>query len=249
MIKTHPLAAPGPARIDLFTRGRQATIIRDSFMLMKQAARQIPLGQSILYINTLTSADPVIEVAEKLSKRYDRAVCTFSANSREMMDRLDFLAVTIKEKNIKLVILNAFEFAAMFSRQRNRLAIWLREMRDAFGIRIVVYSILPPQTIGAHGVLATLSERVQDTGAWQYETDDSLTEHDSPLEAAKEFANLLDTDADDSSEQTYWVDRPKLVGMFDFAKKMSSLPLKNNDLAGVVTREEVDEEVGELEYA
>jgi hypothetical protein len=121
----HPLAIPGLASINLFTKGRQASVIRDSFLLMKQAAPLLAKGENVLYINTLTSADVVEKVADKISARYDREVCTYTASSRNVMQRLEFLQHTISSKKIKLVILNSFEFAAIYSRQKNCLATWL----------------------------------------------------------------------------------------------------------------------------
>src|SRR5689334_17569420 len=98
---THPLAAPSHSQINLYTKGRQAEIIRDSFLLIKQAAPQLAKGQNILYINTLTSADVVEEFADKISARYDREVCTYTASSRNVMQRLEFLEHTISSKGIK----------------------------------------------------------------------------------------------------------------------------------------------------
>ncbi len=251
MNKNHPLAVLSHARIDLFTRGRQANTIRDSFILLKQSVRQLPVGDGVLYINTLTTADVVIDVAEKLSKRYNREISTFSGPSKLIMERLEMIGQMISVKRIKLVILNSFEFAAIYSRQRNRLAVWLREMRDEHGIRIVVYSSHASQSIGAHGVLSGLAERVQDVGAWQYESDDSLTTQESPLLAAQEFSKMLEHETDETSEETFWVDRPMVHDFVDFSKKLMHSALKNNDLSAVATREEevevIDEE--ELEYA
>jgi hypothetical protein len=238
MKKTHPLAAQSHARIDLFTRGRQATIIRDSFILLRHAVQQLPRGENVLYINTLTGADAVIEVAEKLSARYNRDIHTFSGPSHMVMERLQFLGQTIAVKKIKLVILNAFEFAAIYSRQRNRLATWLREMRDEHGIRIVVYSTQPAQQTGPHGVLSSLAERVQEVGAWQYDMDETLRVQESPLAAAKEFSEMLDNDPNDESPETYWVDRSEVLKFSSMAKNVSRSSLIYNDLDAVSTQDE-----------
>jgi hypothetical protein len=250
MKKTHPLAAPAQSTIALFTKGRQPSIIRDSFLLMKQAAPLLPKGENVLYINTLTNAAIVQEVADKISDRYDREVCTFTATSRFIMERLEFLAHTITAKNIKLVILNSFEFAAVYSRQRVKLATWLREMRDMHGVSVVVYSMHAAQTMGALGTLSWLADRTQEVGDWQYEFDDTLIVEESALSAGQEFSAMLDTE---EASEDYLVDRRDKLQLFNFPKLFVQDPLKNKDLDGVATRathlDDVVEEELELEMA
>jgi hypothetical protein len=249
MKKTHPLATPGQARIALFTKGRQASVIRDSFLLMKQAAPLLPKGDNVLYVNTLTSADIVAEVADKLSARYNREICTFTATSRVIMERLEFLEHTIIAKRIKLVILNSFEFAAIYSRQRSKLATWLREMRDTYGVRMVVYSMYEEQKSGALGTLSWLADRTQEVGEWQYESDESLSVQEGSLSAAQEFSAMLDNETDDAIENIYYVDRHESLQIFNFGEKVSNDLLKNNDLASVATHPEDLVELEEVEYA
>jgi hypothetical protein len=248
MKKTHPLADPLQSRLALFTGGRQASIIRDSFLLMKQAAPLLPKGDNILYINTLTTAAVVEEVADKLSVRYKTEISTISISSRMMMERLEFIEHTIISKRIKLVILNCFEFAAIYSRQRSKLATWLREMRDAHDVRVVVYSHHEPQKSGGLGTLAWLADRTQEVGAWQYESDDSLSTQEDSLAAAKEFSEMLDKDPEDLSLEPYAVDRLDSLQMFNAGEIFSRNSLKNNELAGVVTLSEVRDEVKEEEF-
>lgn len=247
MNKTHPLAAPGQATIALFTKGRQASIIRDSFLLMKQAVSQLGKGESVLYINTLTSAAAVNEVVDKIARRYRREVTSFSSSSRRVMERLDFLGETIGAKNVKLVIINSFEFAAMHSRQRVKLANWMREMRDLHGVRVAVYSMYAEQKAGALGTLAWLADRTQEVGEWQYENEKTLSVQEGSLAAAQEFSAMLDSSSDDGSEETYYVDRPEGTDMFRLNDILCSPSLKNKDLASVAARSESVEEFEEEE--
>jgi hypothetical protein len=246
---THPLAAPSHAQINLYTKGRRANIIRDSFLLMKQAAPQLAKGQNILYVNTLTSADVVEEFADKISARYDREVCTFTASSRNFMQRLDFLEHTISSKGIKLLILNAFEFAAIFSRQKTTLATWLREMRDAYGLRVAVYSMNPEQTLGALGTLSWLADRVEKVGDWKFDEDisDTLSIQENPAVAAKEFIELLDSDPDDTRDASEFVDRPSGLNIVNVGEMLRQYSLKNKELGYAATRVDASDEIELLE--
>lgn len=244
----HPLSTQTRPQIHLYTKGKQATILRDSYLLMKEAAPKLEKDASLLYINTLTSASSVEQLADKLSERYDRKLCTFSASSRVIMQKLDFLEHTITAKNVKLVIINSFEFAAIFSRQKTLLASWLREMRDAYGLRIAVYSMYPEQTHGGLGSLAWLSDRSEQVGDWKYdeEISDTLRKSDNAEAATEEFMKKLDQDPDDSRDARFFVDTPGVLGFKSIADIMGLRSLKNKDLAPAPTHQLAQEHQSSL---
>jgi hypothetical protein len=71
---------------------------------------------------------------------------------------------------VKLLVVNSFEFAACGSRQKHALAHWLREMRDAHNLRVVVYSIEREEPrVGALYGLSYTASSMSVVGSWRFE--------------------------------------------------------------------------------
>lgn len=233
----HPLAAQSRPRVDLFTKGRQASIIKDSLLLVQQAAKELHDRGNILYINTLTQHAPLEEAAEKISARGKCKVVTFSASGQYFMDRLAMLQHTVHVKNVKLVVLNSFEFAAFESRQRSRIVQWLRELRDGEGVRIVVYSQHDEQRLSA---LMWLADSVEETAQWRRDTamKDLIVQQNS-IDATLEFVEALDTAVSDNDLQErlneLLIDRDRLILEAIERDHFTKRSLKYNDLRMPVT--------------
>lgn len=181
---THPLTSEGKPRIDIYYGRRQDDAAEDVMTLVHQSMPALRSDQGILIINALCVHDTLIAALERIAKPGNASAYVYSACGPKLREKFGFLSHLIAAKNIRLLVLNSFEFAAYGSRQKHALCNWLREMRDAHKLRVVIYSLerqMPK--FGALSNIGYASSSTAEVGKWRYEEDYKENHH---------FANATD---------------------------------------------------------
>lgn len=165
----HPLTTYNYARIDVCCGGNQEKIMKDTFTLTRQMIERLKKGEHVLYMNTLASAKMVEEAADAISARHAAKVLTFSESGTELTEKLAMLSLLIERKNVRMIVLNSFDFATQNTRQRVAIVQWARRMRDDHHASVVIYMLHRPSEFGAMGQLALVADSIQDTAEWRTE--------------------------------------------------------------------------------
>lgn len=150
--------------------GHQTDAMDDIMTLMHQSVVAMQRGEKIMVINSLCGHDELARACDRIGKGQPGKIMVYSAYGAKLREKFDFLSATIVARNIRMIVVNSFEFAAIGSRQKQAFAAWLRAMRDAHKLRIVVYSYereSPRQ--GALSGLSYVSNYVDKVGEWQRE--------------------------------------------------------------------------------
>lgn len=168
-IPTHPLAVQAGTRLDILYGGSEREVLKESIALSRDLMTE-SLGKEdhILYINTLVSTQ-AFEFHERRAKKdvaQNRRFLSLTLLQDALAEDLEFLTKTIEEKNVRVVILNGFEFSAMTSRHRIEIFFWLKSVRDVMGARVVVFTQSGPRSYGTLGQMRFVSETCQEVGAY-----------------------------------------------------------------------------------
>lgn len=150
----------------------------------------------------------------------------------ELTERLKMLTIMIEQKNVRLVVLNSFDFATQNSRQRLAIVHWARKMRDDLGVSIAIYMLHRPSDFGAMGQLALLADSIKETAEWRHTQPSEFPDHitiNTTL-ALQEIIEELKAET---------IPTPK----------SANTPLIYNDLEVLTAREEVEVGEEEMEYA
>jgi hypothetical protein len=164
----HPFSQNTQPRIDIFYGRTQMAATDDVMTLAHQSIVSMQRGEHILLINSLCGHDALARSCDKIAKGRPGKVIVYSASGSKLREKFEFLSTLIVAKDVKMLVVNSFEFAACGSRQKHALAHWLREMRDAHNLRVVVYSYennLPE--VGALNALDYTASSVSMVGAWK----------------------------------------------------------------------------------
>jgi hypothetical protein len=229
-MKTHPLVIPSYARIDVCYGGNREMTLRDSLMIARQSVGYLSAGEHVLYINSLAQNDAIDDFAETISERHAAKVLAYHGSSRDFRQKLEMLSKMIEEKQVRVVVMNAIDLLAIGSKQKLAIVHWIQGLRDAKGVRVVVYSLMPIGTLGAMGTLRLIADTVFETCEWHHSNvyEDTLYRIPQASEIVEEMlADLL-------------IKEP-VIKPFSNEKNVK-LALKNKEL-------EVVEAEGELEYA
>jgi hypothetical protein len=167
---THPVTSEVKPRIDVYYGKRQDDAAEDVMTLVHQSMPMLRPNQGILIINALCVHDDLIAAIDRIAKPGNAAAYIYSACGSKLREKFAFLSNLIAAKNVRLLVLNSFEFAAYGSRQKHALCNWLREMRDAHKLRVVIYSL--ERAVPKFGALANIeyaSSSTAEVGKWRYE--------------------------------------------------------------------------------
>lgn len=215
----------------------------DMMLLLDQSVPHLQKDENILLINSLCVHDDLARASDKLSKGHKGKILVYSASGRMLREKLDFLSKLIVAKQVKLLVLNSWEFAACGSRQKHALAHWLREMRDGNKVRIVVYSREPKcPEFGALPLLGYTANSTDEMGEWRWHdkyTKDQFfpnaTETVLEYMEARE-AERSDAAASDVADQSGTSVSRKKRGVLEFIPVgdiLKAQALKNKELEGV----------------
>src|SRR5688500_15126951 len=108
----HPLAQISHSRIDILYRRTHATATEHVMLLMHQSVVAMQRGEHILLINSLCGHDALARSCDKITKGRSGEVIVYSASGTKLRERLEFLSSLISAKDVKLLVVNSFEFAA-----------------------------------------------------------------------------------------------------------------------------------------
>ena len=258
----HPLAQISHSRIDIQYGRTQATATEDVMMLMHQSVVAMQRGEHILLINSLCGHDALARSCDKIAKGRPGKVIVYSASGTKLRERLEFLSSLISAKDVKLLVVNSFEFAACGSRQKHALAHWLREMRDAHNLRVVVYSIEREEPrVGALYGLSYTASSMSVVGSWRFEElnvelnatekavryADAVEQIDNEIRQKKAEARNAEAIKQEATTQAVASTAKKPTGMTmprrELQSKLNLVPssellqsMKTNDLAPVGAR-------------
>jgi hypothetical protein len=258
-VKTHPLAIPTHPRIDVCFGGHQERIIKDTFTLVRQALRYLSAGEHVLYMNTLASKKHVEEVADAISARHAAKIAVFAESGNDLMERLKMLTLMIQAKNVRVVVLNSFDFATQNSRQRLAIVHWVRTLRDDLGVRVIIYSLHRPGDFGAMGQLKLIADSIEETADWRKAPPQSFEQGvlntTATLKAILSEVEVTTPEGyKQHSRNSGTGTSPLLRGNNErmgvpvtlASQKYASDPLIYNDLEVMTAREEVEVEEGEM---
>jgi hypothetical protein len=196
----HPVTRlPSPfAELDILHGGNESSTIEESLTVARDLREVLRDGENILYVNTLVNARRLDHI---MGKRFDHGArrgrnhfVTYLAEN--FIDKLDVLRSIVAAKDIRYLILNGFELAAMTSRHRAMLMAWIRAMRNE-GVNIILYTLGCPGRIGTLGALRFSARTINEVGAYLNEAEVDSEEQESvdPVEEAiehEDFADLPD---------------------------------------------------------
>jgi hypothetical protein len=165
----HPISLEKNPRIDIFFGKRQHEAAEDMMVLMHQTLPTMERGETILVINSLCVHDDLARSVDRVAKGKPGKVHVYSASGVKLREKLEFLSLLISQKRVRMLVVNSFEFAACGSRQKHALAHWLREMRDAHKLRVIVYSCAREcPKFGALADLSFVANSTDEVGEWRW---------------------------------------------------------------------------------
>jgi hypothetical protein len=193
----HPMSVARGPRIDIFFGGNQSRMAEDMMLMMHQSLPHLQKDEHILLLNALCVHDDLAAASDKLSKGHKAKILVYSASGRMLREKLEFLSHLVVAKQVRMIVLNSWEFAACGSRQKHALAHWLREMRDGNKVRVVVYSL--EKECPRHGALPQLAYTANSTdemGEWRWHNKYASGEfYPNATETANEYAQAVEAKA------------------------------------------------------
>lgn len=164
----HPLAPHNSKTIDVFYGGNERDAIAESAKLAYDCVKYLPTGQHALYINTLVDHETLERTMNKYVSRRPRLLfCTWLEKS--FMERLTFLEHAIQTKDVAVLVINSFDWAALTQRHRVLLSQWLRRVRNLFKLRIVIFMQCMPGYYGVNGSLRFIANNLVEVGSYKKE--------------------------------------------------------------------------------
>lgn len=199
----HPISLEKNPRIDIFFGKRQHETSEDMMVLMHQTLPTMERGETILVINALCVHDDLARSVDRIAKGKPGKVHVFSASGVKLREKLEFLSLLISQKRVRMLVLNSFEFAACGSRQKHALSHWLREMRDAHKLRVIVYSCAPElPKFGALADLGFVANSTDEVGEWRWHNDYKNGRHGiNATEMAVRYADAVEKLAKEMKEK------------------------------------------------
>ncbi|HET6513200.1 MAG TPA: hypothetical protein VFH43_13490 [Candidatus Kapabacteria bacterium] len=236
LLTQHPISTARTARIDVFFGGNQYDVAEDMMLLMEQTVELLQPEEHIMVLNTMCVHDDLASAADKLGKGKPGKITVYSASGTLLREKLDFLAKTITAKKVRMIILNSWEFAALGSRQKHALAMWLREVRDASKLRVVVYT--REKEIPKFGALAMLchaASSCDDTGAWTWNGRYAADKfYPNMTDTVNEYIEHYEARRAESSKGGMTMPRKKRYGLLNIVTASELIDsLKNKDLRAV----------------
>jgi hypothetical protein len=153
----------------------------------------------------------------------------------------------IQAKNVRVVVLNSFDFATQNSRQRLAIVHWVRTLRDDLGVRVIIYSLHRPGDFGAMGQLKLIADSIEETADWRKAPPQSFEQGVlNTTSTLKEILSEVEA-IDHVNEAPSPFIRGNNERMGVPIQKYASDPLIYNDLEVMIAREEVEVEEEELE--
>jgi hypothetical protein len=155
------------AALTLFHGGTADGVLRKTADATAQAAAALSKGEQVLYVNTLTSEERAEHEIRKACRRHGgaetrRKILLLSVPADEIMAHEDFLEMIVESRNVRLVVITSFDFAAMFGRRRTRLVCLLLRLRDFQQVDIAVGLRHEPGS-ASHGAIGHLVYQAQRT--------------------------------------------------------------------------------------
>jgi hypothetical protein len=245
----HPITLEKNSRIDIYFGKRERDAAEDVMTLIHQTLPNMKKDETVLVINALCNHDDLVEAVDKIGRKQAAKALVYTASGAKLREKLEFLSTLIAAKNVRMLILNSFEFAACGSRQKHALAHWLREMRDAHRLQVVVYSCAPdaPRN-GALFNLGYAASSTVEVGKWRYEEDYQSEYHTTTAsEASLQYAAnvIASEDAAASSKSSAmtmprrkWQNKLNLIGAEELVGSLKNKELRAVSAGGEVVEEE-----------
>jgi hypothetical protein len=160
-------AVPGAARIDVRYGGTVDQVERESVAIAEAYMSTLSSRKSLLYINTLS---PDVEMGSMLYE-FKKSLRTEQLRERfrfetfegdEIIERKHLIVDLVEEFNLRVLILNSFDFASTSYKNRRRLFNTLKFLRDHLRLHIIVYTRREPKRaeVGVMSDLAWLAASV-----------------------------------------------------------------------------------------
>ena len=133
----------GERRSELFYGGARDVVLRKTCEMAADAARSLGDGGTVLYINVLSSEARLEHDLQNVCRARGgaetrRRVLAMTVKPDDLLSHAKFIEKTIESHRVQLVVLNAYEFAAMMPRRRMRLVAFLQQLRDFSNVDIAV---------------------------------------------------------------------------------------------------------------
>lgn len=162
----HPLSMACAKRLDILFGGTRAEIIYETLLIARESLRAMAEDETILYINTLEASEVVEDPITQWKAKERERIRVGNGGAETVPQRIEFIKQMVKDRNVKLVILNMFDFAAMTSRHRAAVFHCLKWLKDRLGARIVVVTMNEPTNVGHMAGLKLMARSIAHVGGW-----------------------------------------------------------------------------------
>ena len=200
--------------LDIIYGGNETEAIEESLVIARDLRDVLQEGENILYVNTLVNAE---RLEHMMGKRFDHGArrgrnhfVTYEADG--FITRLESIRAIVIAKDVRYLVLNGFELAALTSRHRSVFMAWIRAMRNA-GVNIILFTMSCPGRIGTLGALRFSALTITEVGA--YLRSSAEAHHERSLGSAKPKDNFDNTTGSEESESDVpFADEPEATKLY-----------------------------------
>lgn len=168
---THPLALAADRRLDILYGGTAEEATIETLLIARHALTALKPEHTVLYINTAMAFDIVESKLNKLPLYQRERIKQLGAAGDTFPTRLEFVRHLMSIRNVGLVILNVFDFAALNPRHRALVFNLLRWMQNKKGANVIVVTINAPNNVGTMAGFRYSAQTISKIGDWLVEEE------------------------------------------------------------------------------
>lgn len=160
---------PPTRRLDILYGGTPEKAMEECLHIARETLQILAPDERVLLINSIQAYDDLQTTLSKWPTRDRERFRDFSGLADTIPPRLDFLMGVIETMNVRLLLLNVYEFAAMNPRHKSQLLNFLRRARNKHNVHVIVVTINTPNNVGTMGGLKYMAQSIEPIDAWRTE--------------------------------------------------------------------------------
>lgn len=159
-------------RVDLFTSIDRVTTLKETLTIAYDWLPLLNADQKILYINALYGERELHRAIAKQFARKPagelRRLLTQYLRPDQLNGHLEFFEAVVRDENVKVVILDCFDFAALTPNRQSKLAGFFKVLKDIYDVHVVVSVIgMPSHSTGSgKSLLGFIADSQSESGSY-----------------------------------------------------------------------------------